>query len=154
MVRMNREALTALGLSDTKIDEYVPPRMGWQVALFGLCLVSFVSFSPLGAADLGRDAVHSRVNLLYMFWSVGGLVPELSYFAHDVATYVFVFIVVAHGGEAGWLAYSRLRKHRVPVGTLVWWQWVLSCYIEGFGAFVRFDRLVREKEQEKAKKQH
>lgn len=154
MVSMNTEALKGLGLSDIKVTEYLPPKMGWQVGMFGLCLVCFVSFSPLGSADLGRQAAHSRVNLLYMFWSLGGLVPELSYFAHDVAIYVFIFMCAIHGGEASWLAYSRLRKHQVTMFTLVWWQWVLSCFIEGSGCFIRFDRLIKEKEEEKAKKKH
>lgn len=154
MVQMNAEALQGLGLSDIKITEYVPPKMGWQMGMFGLCLICFVSFSPFGSKDLGPEAVHSRVNLLYSFWSLGGLVPGLSYFAHDVAIYVFVFMCVVHGGEASWLAYSRLQKHQVPMFTLVWWQWVLSCFIEGFGSFVRFDRVVKGKEEEKAKKKH
>ena len=154
MVQMNTEALHGLGLSDIKVTEYVPPRMGWQVAMFGLCLISFVSFSPFGSPDLGRQAASSRVNLLYLFWSIGGLVPGLSYFAHDVAMYVFVFMCVVHSGEATWLAYSRLRRHQVPQFTLVWWQWVLSCAIEGFGSFVRFDQMIKEKEEEKAKKKH
>ena len=154
MVQMNQTALTGLNLSSITINEYVPPMMGWQVLLFGLSLVSFVSFSPFGSRDLGPNAPHSRVNLLYMFWSLGGLVPKLSYFAHDIATYMFVFLVVVHGGETIWLAVSRLRKHRVKVGSLVWWQWVLSCFVEGFGSFMRFDQLVREKEEEKAGKKH
>jgi Protein of unknown function (DUF2470) len=154
MVDMNAEALTGLGFSSTKIEEYVPPQKLWQLFIFGLCLVCFVSFSPVGSPDLGPNASHSRVNLLYMFWSFGGLVPELSYFAHDVAMYVFVLMLVVHGSEAGWMAYSRLRRHRVSVGTLVWWQWVLSCSIEGFGSFLRFDQLVNEKVEEEQKKKH
>jgi hypothetical protein len=155
MVDMNAEALPGLNLSPIKITEYVPPQKLWHLLLFGLCLVCFVSFSPVGSPDLGPNAPHSRVNLLYMFWSLGGLVPELSYFAHDVAMYVFVLMVVVHGSEAGWFAYSRLRRHRVSVGTLVWWQWVLSCFIEGFGSFLRFNQLVREKgEEEQKKKNH
>jgi hypothetical protein len=154
MVQMNAEALTGLGLSEFKVTEYVPPKMGWQMGVFGLCLVGFVSFSPFGSPDLGREAANSRVNLLYLFWSLGGLVPELSFLAHDLATYSFVFMCVVHSGEALWLAYSRLQKHQVEAFTLVWWQWVLSCVVEGFGAFIRFDQVIREKEEEKAKKKH
>jgi hypothetical protein len=154
MVRMNAEALKGLGLSDIKVTEYVPPKMGWQLGMFGLCLVAFVSFSPFGSPDLGREAANSRVNLLYLFWSVGGLVPGLSFFAHDLAIYLFVFMCVIHGGEASWLAYSRLSKHQVPAFTLVWWQWVLSCFIEGLGSFIRFDQMITQKEEEKAKKKH
>lgn len=154
MILMNAEALKGLGLSDIKVTEYVPPKMGWQMVMFGVCLTSFVSFSPFGKQDLGREAANSRVNLLYLFWSLGGLVPGLSFFAHDVATYVFVFMCVVHSGEASWLAYSRLRKHQVPMFTLVWWQWVLSCFVEGFPSYMRFDQVVKEKEEEKASKKH
>lgn len=154
MVDMNSEALTGLGLSSIKISEYVPPQAFWQIAMFGLFLICFVSFSPLGSADLGPDAPHSRVNLLYMFWSLGGLVPGLSYFAHDLAMYTFGFMVVVHGCEAFYFARSRLRKHQVKMGTLIWWQWMLSCFIEGFVSFVRFDGMVRGQEEEEKTKKH
>ena len=48
------------------------------------------------------------------------------------------------------MAKSRLEKHTVRIFSGVWWMWVLSCFAEGYGAFVRFDECVRE---EKAKKE-
>jgi hypothetical protein len=48
------------------------------------------------------------------------------------------------------MALYRLRPHRVPVTSRLWWTWMTSCFIEGFGAFKRFDAIVR---REKAKKE-
>ena len=43
-----------------------------------------------------------------------------------------------------WMVKGRLKKHTVRIFSRVWWMWVLSCYVEGLGAHVRFDECVRE----------
>jgi hypothetical protein len=35
------------------------------------------------------------------------------------------------------MATGRLRKHSVNMQTGVWWQWLGSTFIEGFGSFKR-----------------
>jgi len=59
---------------------------------------------------------------------------------------------VIHFSECYLLQITRLRKYSVA-GT-VWWKWIVSCFIEGFGTFQRIDAIVKRKEAEKEKAAH
>jgi len=61
-------------------------------------------------------------------------------------------MLVVHISETVYLARTRLQKHQVKTGSPVWWSWVISSFIEGFGAIQRFDAVVQDKEEEKKKK--
>ena len=134
MVAMHQDALRGLGLSDTKVEVYKPPNTVVQVVVAFLAGISFVSFA--------HPAVLAR---LRAFWSLAGTAPWLYDLACVLQPYVIVFMVALHGVEAGWMARTRLRRHRVQGP--VWWAWVGSTFVEGVGAFERIDRMVREKEK-------
>jgi len=147
MVTMHNDSLQGLGLSDITVKEYRAPQ-GLQWVVFALTTISFISFSSSKNLDPERGGV------IYQFWSVGGYALGFAAFAKFMQPYVIIFMVVVHTAEAAYLARSRLRKHGVKFGSPVWWEWTVSCFLEGFASFQRFDGLVREKEQEKKSKKH
>lgn len=59
-----------------------------------------------------------------------------------------------HLFEAYSLDKTRLRKYGVEIGSAVWWKWICSCFIEGFGCFQRVDAMAKQKEKEAAKVNH
>jgi hypothetical protein len=61
-------------------------------------------------------------------------------------------MLVVHISETVYLARTRLRKHQVKTGSPIWCSWVISNFIEGFGAIQRFDAVVQDKEEEKKQK--
>ncbi|KAL8865997.1 MAG: hypothetical protein Q9174_006564, partial [Haloplaca sp. 1 TL-2023] len=67
---------------------------------------------------------------------------------------LFYPIVALHGSEAIYMEQTRLKKHTVPRLSSLWWKWIGSTFIEGKGAFIRFDKVVKEEEEKKAKAKH
>jgi hypothetical protein len=63
---------------------------------------------------------------------------------------VISLMVSIHLVEVAVMATRRLKPHGVPTFSSLWWTWTVSTFIEGFGAFQRFDKIVQE---EKAKKE-
>jgi len=56
----------------------------------------------------------------------------------------FVTIVAIHLVECVHLQRTRLRKHQVETFSKVWWLWMMTGSLEGFGVFKRFDKEVEE----------
>lgn len=63
-------------------------------------------------------------------------------------------LLVLHMTEAVWMARRRLRKHSVPTFSRLWWKWFLSTFVEGVGAFIRFDRMVEAEKVKRANAKH
>lgn len=63
-------------------------------------------------------------------------------------------MVGVHSVEAINFERTRLRKYNVPRFTKLWWQWFVSCSIEGVGSFRRFDAVVKKEEEKKAMARH
>jgi len=53
-----------------------------------------------------------------------------------------------HVGEMWLLDRSRLAPRGIARGSPNWCMWVGSNFLEGFWAFIRFDRIVEEKKRE------
>lgn len=66
---------------------------------------------------------------------------------------IFFLIFAIHIAEGVWIHRSRLGKHGVKTGSVLWWKWALSTFWEGFGSVVRFDGEVRRLKEEEAAKQ-
>ena len=147
MVAMNNESLNGLGLSDIKVTTYRFPR-GYHWVVFFAVTISFISFSR------PEFTSPEHGGFLYDFWSMNGYAPGLAALGHTLQPYTFVLMLVIHTTEAAYLARSRLRKHGVKAGSPLWYVWTISCFLEGFGAFQRFDAIVQEKKEEKKAKKH
>lgn len=135
VVAMHKECLQKLGMSDITINEYRAPR-GVGAVGFAVCLAAIVGFCQRDNFVPG-SLVYETIGL--------DSFPGMARFCYKVQPYVFSFLVGAHAIEATLLALLRLKPHGVPFLSAGWTSWVLSTLVEGFGAWVRFDRLVKQK---------
>lgn len=143
VVAMDAEAVAGLGVSDITVKKYKPPR-GFMTVVFVACALTHIFFC--------RRANFEPGSILYD--ALLKYVPSLANFCRTIQAPLFWFMIVVHGGEAAWMAKSRLEKHTVRVFSRVWWMWVLSCYMEGFGSYVRFDECVREEQEKREGMKH
>ncbi|MCJ1402707.1 hypothetical protein MMC11_005928 [Xylographa trunciseda] len=63
----------------------------------------------------------------------------------------FWVVVVLHVGENAGILLPLLWKYNVKVGTGLWWRWVGSHWVEGWGAIMRLKGMVREAEARRVK---
>ncbi|KAI1427519.1 putative integral membrane protein [Xylaria sp. FL1777] len=141
LVDMAERAQATLGLSDIRIATFQGPRGGGLVSFVGVgfYIVSAVAVA-LGLVQPGT-AAWSVLDACFPYEGAAGFVWIVKAIAVPVAA--------IHVTEAWWMARSRLAKYGVETGSALWFKWVLETAVEGFPAFKRFDRLVRE---ERAKK--
>ena len=138
LIAMHKECLSRLGLSDIVINEYRLPRGGQAVA-FVLC-ASFYILSARRSNFLPGSVVYD--SLLHK-------VPSIAGYCYDHHPVAFLAFLGVHSMEAVLLAVKRLRVHRVPFLSGVWWAWVISTVIEGMTAFQRIDGMVKEQREQK-----
>lgn len=127
LIEIDHEAVAALGRSEVSVKEYVRPR-GFHAVVFWLSAITFVLMS--------RRQNLAPGSILYA--SVLHHLPTFARFLQTIRPYVIGFMLVAHSVEAVIMARTRLRKHTVPDGSLLWWTWIMSTFVEGFGAFQRY----------------
>ncbi|KAL2007793.1 hypothetical protein VTN00DRAFT_7775 [Thermoascus crustaceus] len=139
IVDMYHHCLDRLGLSDITVTEYRAPR-GFHAVIFALCLSTYVAFSRRGNFLPGS-----------VFYDALGLarVPQFARFCYTIQPILLPLMVGIHVLEASLLAVKRLRPHRVPFLSGLWCTWMVSVFIEGFGAFQRFDAIVRREKDKK-----
>ncbi|TKX24037.1 hypothetical protein C1H76_3605 [Elsinoe australis] len=140
LVAMDKECVAALDRSDITIREWQPP-YGWYLALFVTVSVTFLAFST--RSNFALDSLFAAI-----------LPDFFRKFCYAIQPYLLVFLLVVHGAETFTMASGRLKRHNVNIRTLVYWQWVGDTFIEGVGAFNRFDKLVRQKQIAKAQQKH
>lgn len=134
VVAMYQDSLQRLGFSDIPIKEYRAPR-GFHVVIFTVCLATYIGFA--------RRSNFLPGSILYE--SLGlEKVPSFTQFCYDIQPLLLPAMVGIHVLEAGLLAVVRLRRHRVPFLSGVWFAWMASTFIEGFGAFQRTGQMVKE----------
>ncbi len=81
-------------------------------------------------------------------------VPNFGNFCWKIQPLLITPMALLHSAEAVYMERSRLQRHTVKMFGRVWWMWILSTFVEGVGAFLRFDEVVKEEEQRKAKAKH
>lgn len=135
LVAMDAEATAALGRSNINVKEYKNPR-GFMTVVFVACACTYLAFF--------RRANFEAGSLLYDM--LLKYFPRFANFCWAIQPYLFGFMVVAHSGEAVYMERRYLRKHTVRMGSLVWWKWMVSTFVEGVGSFKRFEEVVREEE--------
>jgi len=143
VVEMDAEATAALGRSAVTVKKYTPPR-GFMAIVWIASFVTFIAFSR-------------RANFRNGSWCYDGLlkyVPSFGDFCWRIQPLVLYPMVVLHATEAVYMERSRLRRHTVRAFGRVWWTWLFSTFVEGIGAFLRFDQTVKEEEERKAKARH
>jgi hypothetical protein len=63
-------------------------------------------------------------------------------------------MLAIHFTEAFLLDRTRLRKYGVARGSSLWWKWIASVFIEGWGCWDRIAAEVKRKTVEAEKAQH
>ncbi|KAL1970648.1 hypothetical protein VTN77DRAFT_4292 [Rasamsonia byssochlamydoides] len=140
VIDMRDHCLKTLGISDIVIKEYQPPT-GSHAVLFIICLTTFIAFS--------RRSNFLPGSMLYSL--VLRQVPRFAVFCYTIQPLLLSTMVVIHLSEATHLAVKRLRPHRVPFFSRLWWCWVIDDFITGFTALLRFDALVRKERNKREK---
>lgn len=141
VVAMHHHCLTKLGLSDITITEYRPPR-GTEAIGLAFCVFVYVLFS--------RRSNFVPGSMVYDRWL--HLAPSASEFCYSIQPKLFYGLLGTHILEAvAFTALQRLRPHRVPFLSRLWFAWVVSTLFEGFVAWKRFDEMVKEKRAEREK---
>jgi hypothetical protein len=140
MVEMHQECLKTLNISDITVKEFRPPR-GLQMLIFTACVMTFITFASRNTFQPGSipyNAIFKHV-------------PNFAAFCYTIQPLLITFMVVVHLGEATYMAMYRLRPHRIPLFSRLWWMWFINDFIEGITTLHRFDAIVQE---ERLKKQH
>ena len=144
VVEMDKASRKALGISSIVIDRYIPPTAPFHAFVFGICgfmFTQFIFYNQITPGTFYYDTV-------------------LSYFPGGAETFKWLVrklalpVLAIHMGEAYLMDRSRLRKYGVQRFSVLWWKWVSSCFIEGFGCFARIDSEVKRKEKEAEKAKH
>ncbi|KAK8174114.1 hypothetical protein IWX90DRAFT_485010 [Phyllosticta citrichinensis] len=142
LVKLDKDALEGLGRSDVTVKRYTRPR-GLHALVFAVCILSFILVSRRANALPGS----------YIYDKVLSYAPAFAAFTATVQPVVLWGMVVGHLIESVVLA-RKLEKYNVPVLSGLWWQWITSCFIEGFGALQRVEALAREERLAKEKAKH
>ena len=143
---MHQIALKGLDVEDVRVERYTLPNRWWQWCL-GVAVALTMTTFPF------RDQLHpDSGSIISQIWSIGGLVPMNAVLAYKLSPVVWPLTMVVHLGEAGYMAWGRLRKHQVEMFSKVWWMWVADNFVEGFGAWRRFDEVVEGLREEQARR--
>lgn len=127
LVSMDKSATVALNRSDITIKTFATPK-GWQVFTWLVCFCTFI-FLSTERNMLPGGWVYEYTGLKFF--------PRFVAFARKVRVPVLLGMIAIHTYEARKMAVGRLRRHSVPVGSVVWGLWVASNFVEGFPAFWR-----------------
>ncbi|KAF4542999.1 protein of unknown function DUF2470 [Lasiodiplodia theobromae] len=142
LVQMDRDCLVGLGRSDITVKQYTRPR-GAHAVVFVVCALTYVLVSRRANALPGS----------FIYDHVLSYSPGFAAFVAQVQPVVLALMIGIHVVEASIMA-RRLQRHNVAQLSGLWWQWVASCFIEGFGALQRVDALVQQARREKEKQKH
>ncbi|KAL8825607.1 MAG: hypothetical protein Q9191_004312 [Dirinaria sp. TL-2023a] len=118
---------------------------------YGTSAVNFTLFLWL-YSTFCRRANFLPGSLYYRYFF--GFMPGLANFCSNIQPFLFYGVLAIHLMECLFIMKPRLQKHTVRMFNSVWWLWSFSSCFEGVGATLRFDRLVKEEEEKKAKQKH
>jgi hypothetical protein len=122
---MDAEVVAALDRSPVSVKTFVAPR-GLHAVVWVVCATTFAM-------------VVSEASVREGGWAYEGLlkwVPGLAGFTQWARVYVLLAMLLIHVTEA-YLMTKRMEKHSVKLFGAVWWAWVGTCFVEGYGAFQR-----------------
>lgn len=133
-VEMHHHCLAALNLSDIAVTEYRGPT-GFPAMVFTACLVTFALFARRG--NFVEGSLMHRVLFRH--------VPPFAWFCYTIQPLLITIMTAIHLTEATYMAIYKLRPHRVPLFSRLWWAWTINIFIEGVTCMKRFDAIVQEK---------
>lgn len=134
LVEMTLEARKALGVKEFYLPE------GWGILSCLGVMWYFLSAAVVFSGNMKPGSFAWRFVKAIHF--PGG--PKLYV---DLVTYLLIPMLIVHGGEAMYMATSRLAPKRVPVGSKVWLLWVVCAFFEGVPCYKKWDRRVLGKQK-------
>lgn len=139
MVAMHKESLKRLGRSEITLTEYRAPR-GIQAVIFVLCLLFYVTCFLRSNLQPGSD-LYEYLGLQHVPWF-----PRLVCMAQPLVVAIHIIETIA-------LVVTQLKPLNVPALSGLWWKWVASCFVEGYGSFSRIKQFVKERKAKNGKTQ-
>lgn len=117
-----------------KVDRYTWPggHLGRSIVVTGIIM-----------ALSARREVISPGSPLYDYVLAGR--PTAIKWATYVQAGIFYFLFGAHSIETVYFAFAKLNKHGVPLLSVPWFQWMLSCFVGGKFTMEHFENLVTSK---------
>ncbi|KAI4253088.1 MAG: hypothetical protein L6R42_007707 [Xanthoria sp. 1 TBL-2021] len=143
---MDAAACTALGLSPITLKKYIPPR-GLHLAIFITVVLELLIFALL--SFLPPSTVHTLFSYIPSAYG-----EQIAGFAYAVRPWVLGLIIGIHPLEAWYMDRTRLQRYNVARFGKLWWMWMGSTVVEGWGAFMRVDGWVRGEEERRAGVKH
>lgn len=156
LVYMANECVAGLGLSPYVVKTYTPPGIVGVAVIVGVLagLWTFSAKRNLAEGSFARVFVISHFTSEWMDGWMVDWANSNSYLLqnyHPLADFLmrthlvgFVAIIVIHLAECVHLQRTRLRKHQVETFSKIWWLWIMTGSLEGFGVLKRFDKEVEE----------
>jgi len=138
---MDLEARKSLGVHEVQVKDYVRPRLVRHQIVMGLCVSTYLSFILRPFFAPGSKFYVEKVEGS-RFW-------ETIVWMQGI---VIIPMFLIHFTEIWLIDRKKLKRFDVEIGSLVWWKWMISCFMEGFGAFERIDWLVDDEEKMKLEK--
>ncbi|MCJ1394089.1 hypothetical protein MMC18_006967 [Xylographa bjoerkii] len=142
LLAMDAECEAAIergGRSELAITEYRAPQ-GWQIGAAAWIASMMVTYA---VETFGGEGWRASELL--------GLGQRWGWWYRLGLGVTFWVVVVLHVGESAGIMLPMLWKYNVKVGTGLWWRWVGSHAVEGWGAIVRFRGMVKEEEGRRVK---
>jgi hypothetical protein len=146
LVKMDEECVTGLGRSKVTLKTYLPPTNTLHRTMGVLTCLTLLAFC------WRPNLTPNTFSML--FGPLPQIFPGWFSFCYTIQPFVFWGMVLIHGAEAWYLDRTRLSRHSVPRGSVLWCTWMVSAILEGFGNFQRVDEWVHEEEMRKARQKH
>ncbi|KAG6149875.1 hypothetical protein E4U28_006437 [Claviceps purpurea] len=143
VVEMDAVARDGLGISDIYMDRFYMPDLLGSLVMIGVGSY-FISALCLPWIKPG----------LFLWGLLDMHFPWGAETFRWLVKMIFLPVLGIHILEPLYFDMSRLRKHGVDRGSGLWWMWIVSCFLEGFTAFKRFDRVIASRKAEKEAKKH
>lgn len=143
LIAMDEQARQELGLSEIVVTEYHACR-GLDLLVFGSVLFYFCCAASLPWLHSGTAP-----------WRIAqavfpGGAPRFRW----IVRAILLPVLGIHFTEMVLLDRWKLRRHGVQRWSKLWWQWEMTCFMDGYRSFGRFDALVQEKRRQKDAKRH
>lgn len=125
VVKMDKDCIAAMGRSPYTVKRYTPPK-GFQIIVVASICFIFVMLLREQHVLPGSIAYE-----YFLKW-----IPYFPYLARNFRLEILTFMVSMHVTET-YVMSGRMRRHSVRLFSSVWWSYMISCFIEGYGTFHR-----------------
>ncbi|KAB8345974.1 hypothetical protein FH972_023026 [Carpinus fangiana] len=155
VVSMDITCIASLNRSPITLKHYIRPGPVHATVLVA-CVFTIFLFHRRSALlpVLPLASTSSSYDALLPWPRLATQNPELFTWFHKIQPWVFYPLLAAHALESTILGGIVLRRHSVAVGSSLWWTWVASCFLEGFGTFARIKHWAEAEKVKREKSSH